>query len=391
MHSKSAQGLSTLAIHAGSRPDPITGAILTPIHQNTTYIQDSPGQDRGFAYSRSGNPTVAALERRLGELEEAEPALCFSTGMAATTALLLSELNAGEHVVVSNAVYGGTARLLEQVLARFALDASFVDASELAAVAAAIRPETKMVFVETPANPTLAVCDIAAIAGICREAEVCLAVDNTFLTAALQRPLDLGADVSVYSTTKFIEGHNSTVGGAIVTRSAELRERVEFVRNTVGSIQSPWEAWLTLRGIKTLPLRMKLHSRAALEVARFLESHPGVTSVSHPGLESFPQREIAERQQLDSGGLVSFEVVGGVQAGRRVMESVELCSLAENLGAVETLITHPASMTHASMSPELRAEAGIGDGLIRLSVGLEETRDIISDLEQALEKARGES
>jgi cystathionine beta-lyase/cystathionine gamma-synthase len=376
--------LATRAIHGGLAPDPATGAILTPIHQTTTYVQQAVGRHKGFTYTRSGNPTVAALERNLGELEGTPPAAAFSTGMAALTALCLATLKSGDRVVLSDVIYGGTVRLLRQVLGPFGVQTALADTADLASVRRALETETRLVVVESPGNPTLKLTDIAAVAGAAHSAGALLAVDNTLLTPALQTPLALGADVVVYSTTKYIEGHNATVGGALLTRDPELLDRIRFAQNAVGFPQAPFEAWLTLRGIKTLPLRMERHSANALAVARFLESHPVVRSVAHPWLESFPQYELARRQQRAGGGMIAFEVHGGTEAGIRVMNSVRLCALAENLGAVETLITHPASMTHAELRPEERARAGISDGLIRLSVGLEDPEAITEDLAAAL-------
>ncbi|MCZ6834731.1 MAG: PLP-dependent aspartate aminotransferase family protein [Planctomycetota bacterium] len=384
-----ANDIATLAIHAGHEPDPFTGALLTPIYQTTTYRQEAVGVDRGYTYSRAGNPTVAALEKRLGALENAPPAVCFSTGMAATTALFFALLQSGDHVVVSDVVYGGTVRLLNQILSKYGVTADFVDGADPRNIQEAIRPNTKLVFIETPANPTLKLTDIEAVSVICREAGIPLVVDNTFLTAALQQPFELGAGISLYSTTKFIEGHNSTLGGAIVTRDESLLEQLRFVRKTLGAPQSPLEAWLTLRGLTTLPWRMKLHSEHALRIARWLETHPSVEAVHYPDLESFPQRELAQKQQQNGGGVLAFEVVGGIKSGVQVMNSLKLCSLAENLGAVETLVTHPVSMTHGDVPPEQRAETGITDGLIRLSVGLESPDDIIADLAQALNAFQG--
>jgi cystathionine beta-lyase/cystathionine gamma-synthase len=375
----------TRLIHGGAGPDPSTGAILTPIHQVTTYVQEAVGVHKGFTYTRSGNPTVRALEDVLSAAESTtERAVAFSTGMAATTAPFLSELAAGDHVVCGAVVYGGTVRLLRQLLQKFDVRATFVDATDPKNVETAIEPRTKIVFVETPANPTLVLTDIAAVAKIAR-GRARLVVDNTFLTPALQRPLELGADAVLYSTTKFLEGHNTTVGGAILSNDAGLLERLRFVQNAVGFAQSPFEAWLTVRGLKTLPLRMKRHSDNALRVAEHLERHPRVRAVHYPGLASFPQAELARRQQEAGGGVLSFEVEGGVEAGIAVLNAVKLCALAENLGAVETLITHPASMTHADVPRDDRLRGGISDGLIRLSVGLEDPEDIIADLDRALE------
>lgn len=374
----------TLAVHGGRRPDPGTGAILTPIFQSATYVQEAVGVHRGHTYSRASNPTVSALEAALGALEDAPPSVCFATGLAAETALFLALLRAGDHVVCSEVCYGGTVRLLDQLLRGLGVVPRFVDTTRPDAVAAALTPRTRLVFVETPANPTLALTDVAAVAAITRAAGVPLAVDNTFLTPALQRPLELGADICVYSTTKHIEGHNATVGGALTTRDDALLERLRFVRKSVGSIQAPFDAWLTLRGLKTLPLRLRRHSASALTIARWLEAHPRVERVLYPGLDSFPQAELARRQHRGHGGVLAFEVAGGAAAGVAVMNAVRLCALAESLGAVETLVTHPASMTHGDVPAEQRARCGIGDGLVRLSVGLEDPADLIADLDRAL-------
>lgn len=378
--------LSTKAVRAGRNPDPSTGAILTPITQSTTYVQQAVGVHHGHTYSRASNPTVSALETCLGALEDAPPSVCFSSGLAAETALFLALLRAQDHIVVSDVVYGGTVRVLRELFADLGVQSTFVDAGDPANIRRAIRATTRLIFLESPGNPTLKLTDIAAVAAIAREADIPLAVDNTFLTPVLQRPLDLGATISLYSTTKYIEGHNATIGGAITTRDASLLERLRFVRKSVGSIQSPFEAWLTLQGLKTLPLRIRRHSDSALEIAEWLASHPAVTRVLYPGLRSHPQHDLAQRQHAENrhSGIVSFEVRGGVESGIAVMNSVKLCSLAENLGAAETLITHPASMTHSDVPREQRESIGLTDGLIRLSVGLESPADIIADLDQAL-------
>jgi cystathionine beta-lyase/cystathionine gamma-synthase len=382
--SQHSQAIATRAIHAGLVPDPATGAILTPIYQSTTYVQEAVGVHKGHTYSRASNPTVSALERALGNVEGVESAVCFSTGMAAITTLFLSVLKSGDHVIVSDVVYGGTVRLLRQVLEGLGITATLVDASSPQHVKDVITPKTKLIFIESPGNPTLKLADIAGIAQIARAANIRLAVDNTFLTSILQPVLELGADISVLSTTKYIEGHNATVGGSLATRDTVLHDRFCLVRKTLGSIQSPFEAWLTLRGLKTLPARIRIHSENALTVARWLEQHPAVDRVYFPGLESFPQKQLAEVQQKGHGGIIAFEVKGGTGAGISVMNSVKLCSLAENLGAVETLITHPASMTHGDIPRAEREAIGISEGLIRLSVGLEDPADIIEDLKQAL-------
>lgn len=383
-HLENECGIETRALHAGAVPDPTTGAILTPIYQTTTYRQEAVGVDKGYTYSRAGNPTVAALERRLADLEGAKFATCFSSGLSATTVLFLSLLKAGDRVVVSEVCYGGTVRLLRQIFDSFLVRAEFIDTSDEAAFRSALATPAKLVFIETPANPTLRLTDIALAAELSRNAGAILVVDNTLLSPALQNPLELGADVSLHSTTKFIEGHNATIGGALITHDSNLNERFDLIRKSTGTIQAPFDAWLTLQGVKTLPLRIRQHSENAQKVARFLESHPRVSRIHYPGLESFPQYELAKRQQASGGALIAFEVEGGVAAGIELMNTVRLCSLAENLGSAETLITHPASMTHAAVPSEQRAAAGITDGLVRLSVGLEDPLDIIADLDGAL-------
>jgi len=380
---------TTRAIHAGPGADAATGAVLTPVFQSTTFAQDGVGQDRGFTYSRCGNPTVAALEERLGLLEGELPAIAFATGMAATTTLFLALLKAGDRVVLSDVVYGGTTRVLQEILDRFGVRADWVDTSDLEAVRVALQQPAALVFIESPANPTLKLTDIAAVSQIAHASGALVAVDNTFLTAALQQPFELGADFVVYSTTKYIEGHNSTVGGAVLARDAKWLEQVRFVRNTAGTTQAPWEAWLTLRGLKTLPLRMKQHSLNARRIADWLETQPEVAEVYYPGSPSFAQADLAERQQSDGGGMLAFNLVGGTEAALQFLSSVRLCTLAENLGAVETLLTHPATMTHGTVPTEQRHAAGISDGLIRLSVGLEDADDIIADLEKALQECAG--
>lgn len=379
--------IETQALHSGAEPDPATGALLTPIYQTTTYRQSAVGSDKGYTYSRAGNPTVTALEKRLAALENADFAKCFSSGLSATTVLFLALLKAGDRVVVSQTCYGGTVRLLQQILSPFGIEAEFVDTSNEKAFRAALTKGAKIVFVETPANPTLSLTDISLAAELAHEAGALLVVDNTLLSPALQQPLELGADVSLHSTTKFIEGHNSTIGGALITNDATLDARFALVRKSTGTIQAPFDAWLTLQGVKTLPLRIRQHSENAETVAKFLQSHPLVSSVSYPGLESFPQFELAKKQQSSGGALIAFEVIGGIEAGKKLMNSVRLCSLAENLGSAETLITHPVSMTHGDVPREQRIAAGITDGLIRLSVGLENPQDLIADLESALTAA----
>ena len=382
-------GFATRQVRAGVEPDPATGAILPPIHQTTTYVQPSVDRyrERGYSYSRSHNPTVRALEARLAALEGGADACAFGTGMAAVHAVMLAFLGAGGHAVVSDVVFGGTLRLCRQVLTRFGVDFTFADTSDPAAVEASVRGETRLIFTETPANPTLKLTDVAAVSEVARARGILHVVDNTLLTPWYQRPFALGADLVVHSTTKYIDGHNATVGGAVICATGSHAEAVRFVQNAAGSIMSPFVAWLTLQGCKTLSVRMEAQSAAALEVARYLEGHPRVERVIHPGLASFPQHTLASRQASGYGAMVGCEVRGGREAGKRVMDALELWSLAENLGAVESLVTHPATMTHANLAPEERARLGITDGLIRLSVGLETPADLIADLDQALARA----
>ncbi len=379
-------GFRTKQIHAGVTPDPVTGAILTPIYQSTTFVQDSVDDymAKGFSYSRAGNPTVAAFEEKLAVLEGGAGATAYGTGMSATTAVMLSLLDAGSHCIVSDVVYGGTHRFATQVMTRFGVEFSFVDTSDAANVKAAMRDNTQLVFTETPANPTLKLTDLAAVSEVTRARAIPHAVDNTFLTPYFQRPLELGADLVIHSTTKYMDGHNATLGGAVVAATEELHAKLRFIQKSAGMIMSPQVAWLTLQGVKTLSERMDRQSANAMEVASFLESHPKVESVAYPGLESFDQHELAKTQASGFGAMAWFEVKGGVDAGKKLMAAVELWSLAENLGSVESLITHPVTMTHGDMTPGERAAVGITDGLVRLSVGLEDAEDLIADLEQAL-------
>ncbi|HSF84839.1 MAG TPA: PLP-dependent aspartate aminotransferase family protein [Acidimicrobiia bacterium] len=378
----------TKQVHAGVEPDPLTGAVLTPIYQSTTFAQPSVEEymSRGYSYSRSGNPTVRAFEHKVAALEAGADAAAFGTGMAATNAIFLAFLNAGDHCVVSDVVYGGTHRLATQVYTRFGVSYDFVDTSDPAAVAAAIRPNTKLIFTETPANPTLKLTDLAAVSEIAQDAGIPHAVDNTFLTPYYQRPFELGADLIIHSTTKYLDGHNATVGGAVVSKTSALHEQVAFIQNATGTIMSPMVAWLTLQGTKTLAERLDRQSDNAMQIAHYLEAHPKVVQVRYPGLESFPQHDLATRQASGFGAMLWFEVEGGVEAGKMFMDSVRLWTLAENLGSVESLVTHPVTMTHAGIPRAERLHIGILDGLVRLSVGLEDPADLIEDLAQALER-----
>ena len=382
-------GFATRQVRAGVEPDPATGAILTPIHQTTTYVQPSVDRYRetGYSYSRSHNPTVRALETKLAALEGGVDGGAFGTGMAAIHAVMLAFLSAGDHAIVSDVVFGGTLRLCRQVLGRFGVEFTFADTSDPAAVKASVRAGTRLILTETPANPTLKFTDIAAVSEIARGRGIPHVVDNTLLTPFYQRPFELGADLVVHSTTKYLDGHNATVGGAVICATQEQAEAVRFVQNATGSIMSPFVAWLTLQGCKTLSVRMDAQSAAAADIAGYLESHPKVERVIYPGLPSFPQHALASRQASGYGAMVCCEMRGGVEAGKRLMDAVHLWSLAENLGTVESLVTHPVTMTHANIAPEERARLGITDGLVRLSVGLETPADLIADLDQALARA----
>ncbi|MDE0679617.1 MAG: PLP-dependent aspartate aminotransferase family protein [Gammaproteobacteria bacterium] len=379
---------STKQIHAGTEPDPVTGSVLPPIYQSTTFAQPSVDEylSKGYSYSRSGNPTVRALEQRLAGLENGEDCTCYSTGMAAVSAVLHAFLNAGDHALVSQVAYGGTYRVCTQVFARFGARFTFVDTSDPAAVEAAIRPETRLLLTETPANPTLALSDIAALSEIARANDLIHVVDNTFLTPYYQQPLALGAHVSLHSTTKYLDGHNATVGGANVAATFELDEKLRFVQNATGSIMSPMVAWLTLQGVKTLSVRMDRQSASAMAIAQYLSDHPAVGEVCYPGLASFAQHGLAGRQASGFGAMLWCELKGGLEAGKALMDNVQLWTLAENLGAVESLITHPVTMTHADVEPEERQRVGLRDGLVRFSVGLEDPEDLIEALDAALSR-----
>ena len=381
-------GFRTRQIHSGVTPDPVTGSILTPIYQSTTYVQPSVDEylSKGFTYARSGNPTVKVLEDKLIDLEGGAGCACFGTGMSAILATMLAFLEAGKHAVISDVAYGGTYRLSTKIMTKFGVELTFADTSNPDAVAEAVRDNTSLILTETPANPTMKCSDIAAISEIAKKAGAVHAVDNTFLTPYYQLPLELGADVSVHSTTKYMDGHNATVGGAVISKTQELADAVRFIMNSTGTIMSPQVAWLTLQGIKTLSIRMDAQSASAMEIARFLEAHPKVEQVRYPGLESHPQHEISKQQATGFGAMLWFEVKGGFVAGKKLMDTIDVWTLAENLGSVESLVTHPVTMTHADVEPEERARVGIIDGLVRLSVGLEDTEDLIGALSAALDQ-----
>ena len=379
-------GFSTRQIHAGVTPDPVTGSILTPIYQSTTFVQPSVDEylSRGYSYSRSANPTVAALEAKLTDLEGGVACSAFTTGMAAIQAVFLAFLNSGDHAIVSDVAYGGTYRLCTQVLKRFGVEFTFADSSKPEEVKKAVKENTRLIFTETPANPTMKCTDLAAISEIARAAGVVHATDNTFLTPYYQLPLELGADLVIHSTTKYMDGHNATVGGAVISNTSEHEEAVRFLQNSSGGIMSPQVAWLTMQGIKTLSIRMDRQSANAMDIAEFLEAHPKVEQVRYPGLPTFPQYSLASRQATGYGAMLWFEVKGGLNAGKILMDNIKLWSLAENLGAVESLITHPVTMTHAAVEESERRRVGIIDGLVRLSVGLEDAEDLIAALDDAL-------
>ena len=385
MNDKRKHHLATRTIHAGQRPDPETGAIMTPIYATSTYVQQSPGRHKGWEYSRSHNPTRDAYERCIADLEGGARGFAFASGMAAI-GTVLELLDTGDHVVAGDDLYGGSFRLFHRVRSRSAgLNFTFAAVEDPDALRAALTPETKMIWVETPTNPMLKVVDLEQVAAIAKEHGALLVVDNTFATPMLQRPLELGADIVVHSATKYLNGHSDMVGGIAVTREAELGEKLWFLVNSIGGIQGPFDAFLALRGLKTLALRMKAHGENALAVAKFLEGHPAVEKVIYPGLESHPDHELAMRQQGgNAGGIVSMVIKGGLDDARRVLERTELFALAESLGGVESLINHPAIMTHASLPEDKRAALGITDTLIRLSVGVEDVDDLIAELEYAL-------
>ena len=379
------QGFSTRAIHAGQRPDPTTGAVMTPIYATSTYAQESPGVNKGYEYARGKNPTREAFEACLADLEGGVQGFGFASGMAAT-ATALELLDAGAHVVTGDDLYGGSWRLFERVRRRsMGLDFAYVDLSDLAAVEAAITPKTRMLWVETPTNPLMKLADIAALSTLAKARGLLLVVDNTFATPFCQQPLALGADIVMHSATKYLNGHSDIIGGALVTGDADLASRIKFLQNSVGGVMGPFDAFLANRGLKTLGLRMKAHCGNALAVARWLEDRAGVEEVIYPGLISHPQHDLAARQMAGGfGGMVSLRLAGDLERTKRVLERVEVFTLAESLGGVESLVNHPAIMTHASVPKEVREAGGVTDTLIRLSVGVEEVEDLIADLDQAL-------
>ena len=377
-------GFATIAIHTGSEPDEATGSVTVPIYQTSTYAQDALCKNKGYEYARTQNPTRSAVERNIAALEGARFGFAFASGMAAIDATLRL-VKAGEHVIVSDNTYGGTARLFNKILANYNIEFDFVDTSDPLNVEAAIKQNTKMVFLETPTNPVMIVTDLKAVSEIAHRVGARVVCDNTFMSPYLQRPLEFGVDIVVHSTTKYLNGHSDGVGGVVVLNDEEDANWIGFVQNSVGAILSPFDSWLVMRGTKTLALRMEQHDKSGRAVAAFLEEHPKVRKVYYPGSVSHPQHALARRQQRGFGGMVAFDV-GSLQAAKTVLESVKLCTLAESLGGVETLISHPATMTHASVDLEKRERLGITDGLVRISVGIEDTDDIIADIDQALAK-----
>jgi len=383
MTHETAKGFGTRAIHAGNDPDPSTGAIMPPVYLSSTYVQEAPCVLKGYDYSRTCNPTRTALERNLAALEGGAHGLAFSSGMSAINTVL-SLLSSGDHVLSSNDLYGGTYRLCTTMYEKLGIDFSFVDFSDIDAVREAIRPQTRLLMMETPTNPLLKLCDIAAIAALCRERSIMTMCDNTFATPYLQQPLCLGVDIVAHSTTKYLGGHSDVVGGALVVDDEELRGRLAHFQNTIGGTPGPLDCFLVLRGTKTLHVRMQRHCENAAVVAQELEKHPRVSHLHYPGSNSHPQHALAERQMRAAGGMVSFEVDASVADATRVASSFQVFALAESLGGVESLVDHPASMTHAAIPPEERAKAGFRDGLIRLSVGIEDVGDLVEDIHRAL-------
>jgi cystathionine beta-lyase/cystathionine gamma-synthase len=377
-------GFATTAIHTGSEPDEATGSVTVPIYQTSTYAQDGLGKNKGYEYARTQNPTRSAVERNLAALEGGRFGFAFASGMAAIDATLRL-VKSGEHVVVSDNTYGGTARLFNRILTNYGITFDYVDTSEPLNVEAAIKPNTKMVFIETPTNPVMIVTDLKEVSEIAHRAGARVVCDNTFMSPYLQRPLEFGVDIVVHSTTKYLNGHSDGVGGIVVLNDEEDANWIGFVQNSAGAILSPFDSFLVMRGTKTLALRMEQHDKSGRAVAAFLEEHPKVHKVYYPGSASHPQHALARRQQHGFGGMVSFDV-GSLANARTVLESVKLCTLAESLGGVESLISHPATMTHASVDEAKRQRIGITDGLVRISVGIEDTDDIIADIDQALEK-----
>jgi cystathionine beta-lyase/cystathionine gamma-synthase len=377
-----ASAFGTRAVHAGQHPDEVSGAIMTPIYQTSTYVQDGLGRHKGFEYARTRNPTRDALERNVAALEGAPHGFAFASGLAATDAVL-KLLSAGDHVICGENVYGGTHRIMTKVFERLGLAFSFVDSRQMGPIEAAITAATRMIYVETPTNPMMHLTDLAAVGALARDRGLLLAVDNTFATPVFQRPLELGAQIVLHSTTKYLNGHSDMVGGMVLTTSDDVAERLGFLQNSVGAVPGPFDCWLALRGTKTLHLRMERHDRNGRRIAEWLSEDPRVRRVYYPGLPSHPQHDLARRQMRGFGGMISLDV-GSLERARQVVERTRIFALAESLGGVESLIGHPASMTHASVPREMRERMGLTDGLVRLSVGVEDVDDLIGDIDQAL-------
>lgn len=375
-------GFSTTAIHAGNEPDSATGAVSVPIYQTSTYAQESLGKHKGYEYARTQNPTRTALEKNIAALEGAKYGFAFASGMSATDAVL-KLVRSGDHVIVGDNTYGGTYRLFSKILSNYGIEFDYVDTSDATNVERAFKPNTKMVFVETPTNPIMTVTDLQAVSDIAHAHGVRVVCDNTFMSPYLQQPIDFGVDIVVHSTTKYLNGHSDSIGGFVALNNEEDAEWIKFVQNGIGAILSPFDSFLVLRGTKTLAVRMEAHDKNGRAVAAFLEEHPKVQKVYYPGLQSHAQFDLASRQQKGFGGMVAFET-GSLASAKKVLENVKICTLAESLGGVESLISHPATMTHASVPLEKREQLGITDGLVRVSVGIEDIEDIISDLDQAL-------
>jgi cystathionine beta-lyase/cystathionine gamma-synthase len=376
----------TKVVRAGISPDPTTGSILPPIYETATYVLPEVGRDLGFDYTRSSNPTRQVLEDNLAAIENGKYAISFASGMSAVDACF-KLFSSGDHIVCGDDVYGGVTRLLDNVIVQQGLSVSYVDTTNADAVRAAITPATRMLWIETPTNPLLKVSDLEDMVSIAREKNILLGVDSTFATPVFLRPLDFGADIVMHSTTKYLAGHNQIIGGVLITNAEHVFEKMKYIQKTIGAVSSPFDCWLNLSGLKTLHLRMKRHEESAMQVAQFLESHAKIDRVLYPGLPSHPQHAVAKAQMSGFSGMIAFELTGGAEAGKTLMNNVQLCGLAESLGSVETMITHPASMTHADVPVEDRRKRGLTDGLVRLSVGIEDVEDIIADLENALKKA----
>jgi cystathionine gamma-lyase/cystathionine beta-lyase/cystathionine gamma-lyase/homocysteine desulfhydrase len=377
-------GFKTDAIHAGQEPDPSTGAVIVPIYQTSTYVQEGLGKHKGFEYARTQNPTRLALEKNMAVLEGGSAAFAFASGMAAETAITQLLLKQGDHAICSENVYGGTFRLFDKIVRQYGVEFSYVDTTNLAQVVSNMRPETRMVFIETPTNPLMSITDIRGISEAVGGTQCRVVVDNTFMSPYFQRPIDLGADIVVHSTTKYLNGHSDSVGGVVVVKREDDAERLGFIQNAAGAILSPFDSWLVLRGIKTLAVRMEAHNTNGIAIAKYLAGRTGIRKVYYPGLPSHPGHSLARKQMSGFGGMIAFDL-GSLEKATEFLGRVKLCSLAESLGGVETLISHPATMTHASVPAEQRAKLGISDGLVRISVGIEDVEDLMADLNNAFE------